>query len=188
MDAEQEGSPAAERPKENEMSRPTMGTIAILSIGMLCISWVAYGDDVVSKPSTAAAVSRGADRELLGFTGALLIQLRVKDLDRAIAYYRDVLGFEFYHRSDELSWAKLRSPVQHVTVGLGTSLEPRGSGTLSLNFSVKDIATARAALEKRGVVFKGPTVTIPEVVKLADFDDPDGNTIRLAQGLDPSEE
>ena len=57
---------------------------------------------------------------------------------------------------------------------------------LSLNFSVRDIAEARTRLETRGVVFKGETMTIEGVVKLADFDDPDGNRIRLAESLDPN--
>ena len=51
---------------------------------------------------------------------------------------------------------------------------------MSMNFGVKDIEKARATLESRGVEFSGPTITIPGVVMLADFEDPDGNRIRLA--------
>jgi predicted enzyme related to lactoylglutathione lyase len=55
-----------------------------------------------------------------------------------------------------------------------------GSGTTSLNISVRDIEAARSALEGRGVEFTGPIIDIPGVVRLADFRDPDGNKIRLA--------
>lgn len=119
----------------------------------------------------------------LGFGDSLLIQVAVSDLDRAIAFYRDVLGFELFHRNDSLSWAKVRSPVTNVVIGLGASAKPKGSGTLTLNFTVRDIERTRKLLEERGVTFTGPTMTIPGVVKLADFADPDGNRIRLAQGL-----
>ncbi len=37
-----------------------------------------------------------------------------------------------------------------------------------------------AILESRDVVFDGPTIEVPGVVRLADFKDPDGNRIRLA--------
>jgi hypothetical protein len=42
------------------------------------------------------------------------------------------------------------------------------------------VAAARALLEKRGVVFPGPTQVIPGKVALAGFTDPDGNRLRLA--------
>jgi hypothetical protein len=38
-------------------------------------------------------------------------------------------------------------------------------------------------VEERGVKFSGPTINIPDKVKLADFTDPDGNRIRLAESL-----
>ena len=50
-----------------------------------------------------------------------------------------------------------------------------------LNFGVTgDIEAARAALERRGVVFEGPTRVIPGKVRLAAFRDPDGYRIRIA--------
>ena len=50
-----------------------------------------------------------------------------------------------------------------------------------LNFGVQgDIEKAREALERRGVVFEGPTHVIPGKVRLAAFRDPDGYRIRLA--------
>ena len=127
-----------------------------------------------------------ADARSLGFTGTLLIQLRVGNLDRSIDFYTNVLGFELSHRNDDLAWAKVRPPGGRVVIGLGAGSEVKGSGTLSLNFSVRNIAETRTRLEARGVVFKGETMTIEGVVKLADFEDPDGNRIRLAESLDPN--
>lgn len=116
----------------------------------------------------------------LAYAGSLLIQLRVADLDRAITFYRDVLNFDLVLRNDELQWAKLKPGIPGVTIGLGVGPEVKGSGTTSLNFGVDDIDAARNLLENRGVQFLGPTITIPGVVRLADFNDPDDNKIRLA--------
>ena len=145
---------------------------------------IGAGEEKRTDPVNMAKAVRTGNP--IGFTNALLIQLRVADLDRGIAFYRDTLGFDLRLRDDELSWAKLYSPVNHVVIGLGEAPEGKGSGSLSLNFSVSDIAKARAILESRGVVFTGKTLTIPGVVKLADFKDPDGNTIRLAESLNPN--
>jgi len=110
----------------------------------------------------------------------LLVQLRVADLDRAVEFYTETLGFELERVDRPLKWARIKSGITGVTIGLGEGEDAKGSGTVSLNFGVGDIDGARRILEARGVVFLGPTQDIPGVVRLADFKDPDGNTIRLA--------
>jgi CreA protein len=110
----------------------------------------------------------------------LLIQLGVKDLDRAIRFYTDVLGFELTERRDDLQFAHLATNVDGLQIGLSQQAEPKGSGSVLLNIGVKDVAAARAALEARGVVFRRPTVVIPGKVALAEFADPDGNLLRFA--------
>lgn len=165
------------------MDRPRRMSIVLLTIVALGFPLWLGADD--SKPSHGKhKVFPNATQRAIGFTGSLLIQLRASDLDRAIAFYEKVLGFELFLRSEELSWAKLRSPANGVVIGIGLSEKSEGSGTLTLNFGVSDIEFTRRLLEDRGVKFNGETMTIPGVVKLADFTDPDGNRIRLAQGLD----
>jgi CreA protein len=110
----------------------------------------------------------------------LLIQLGVKDLDRAIRFYTDVLEFELTERRDDLHFAHLDTNVDGLEIGLSEQAEPKGSGSVLLNIGVKDVATARAALEARGVVFRRPTIVIPGKVALAEFTDPDGNLLRFA--------
>lgn len=89
-------------------------------------------------------------------------------------------GFDLVLRNDELRWAKISPGIPGVIIGLGEGEEVLGSGTISLNIGVVDIETARMKLQKRGVRFLAETITIPNVVKLADLIDPDGNKIRLA--------
>ncbi len=161
------------------LNRSIVVLSAIVALGFPL--WLGADD---SKPSHGQHKAfPNATQRAIGFTGSLLIQLRASDLDRAIAFYEKTLGFETFHRSEELSWAKLRSPANGVVIGIGLSEKSGGSGTLSLNFGVSDIEFTRRLLEDRGVKFKGETILIPGVVKLADFTDPDGNHIRLAQGL-----
>lgn len=117
------------------------------------------------------------------FRPSLLVQMRVSDLDRAVRFYQGVLGFELRLRSDTLQWAELTFGIPNVAVGLGAGAEVKGSGSVSLNLGVEDVDLARTALEAKGVVFAGPTMTVPDKVKLAEFSDPDGNRIRLAEGL-----
>ena len=117
------------------------------------------------------------------WTRTLLVQIAVSDLDEAVSFYRDTLGFELESRDDDLNWARIKPGIANVTIGLGAGGAAQGSGTMSLNFSVADLDTARATLESRGVVFDGPTITVPGVVRLADLRDLDGNRIRLAQDI-----
>jgi predicted enzyme related to lactoylglutathione lyase len=110
----------------------------------------------------------------------LLIQLGVTDLDRSIAFYTTVLDFELTERRDDLRFAHLETNVPGVQIGLNAVAEAKGSGSAVLNISVVDVAASRTLLESRGVTFRGETVIIPKKVALAQFADPDGNTLRLA--------
>jgi catechol 2,3-dioxygenase-like lactoylglutathione lyase family enzyme len=128
----------------------------------------------------AAGQESGMDDRAVPFQPGALVQFAVSDLDRSVAFYRDVLGLKMNLRNDALSWAKFDTALPGLTLGIGQSETVEGSGTTSLNLTVGDADAARELLESRGVVFKGDTVRIPGVVTLADFTDPDGNLIRLA--------
>src|SRR5919202_4459527 len=121
----------------------------------------------------------------LGYDGRLHCDLRVTDLDRALAWYTDVLGFSIVHHVPEAGWAELQTPVEAVRVGL-TAVEtmPRPGGGAVLTFNVRDVDAARAYLEERGDIrFDGDTCTIEGWVRPATVFDPDGNPVMLAQGL-----
>lgn len=124
----------------------------------------------------------------LGYDGGLTCALQCADLDRALAWYRDVLGFEVLYRVDEMAWCEMRSAVDGVQVGLGQVEEPEVKGGATLTWGVVDIDTARARLEDQEVRFDGETLTIPNMVRLATFFDPDGNKHMLYQDLAAQEE
>lgn len=117
------------------------------------------------------------------FNGGLTCALECADLESALAWYRQVLGFELMYQVDELAWAELRSPVAGVTVGLGQVENPQTRGGATLTWGTHDIEAARDTLEKEGVRFDGPNQDIPGMVRLATFFDPDGNKHMLYQDL-----
>ena len=110
----------------------------------------------------------------------MLVQLGVKDLNRSIRFYTDLLGFSVTERRDDLKFVHLATNVDGLQIGLNETESPAGSGSVLVNIGVTDVAGARRALEARGVVFAGETVVIPGKVMLAEFDDPDGNRLRFA--------
>ena len=121
----------------------------------------------------------------LGYSGELTCAMQVSDLDQGIAWYRDVLGFELLYRADDIGWCELQTPIPGagVTVGLSQVEKPMTRGGATLTFSVSDIDKARIMLEANKVRFDGDTLTIPGLVRLATFFDPDGNKFMFSQSL-----
>ena len=119
----------------------------------------------------------------IDWAGESTAALEVSDYDRSLAWYRDVLGWEVVFELPEWKWAQLQSPVKGLLVGLGQSEEITKGGGATLTFTVSDIDAARGYLEGQGVRFDGETRQVEDMVKLATFYDPDGNTFMLAQQL-----
>ena len=110
----------------------------------------------------------------------LLVQLGVANLDRAITFYTETLGFEMTERRNDLKFAHVSTNVPGLEIGLNEIAAPKGSGSIVLNIGVKDVVATRTQLEGRGLKFNGETVIIPGKVALATFADPDGNVLRFA--------
>ena len=123
----------------------------------------------------------------IDYADHLTISCSGSDLERSIAWYRDLLGFELIYKLDEMGWCELRTPWQGISIGIGQSEEPKVGGTTPV-FGVEDIEAARGHLESNGVRFDGETQVIPDMVKLATFYDPDGNPWMLAESSIPETE
>jgi catechol 2,3-dioxygenase-like lactoylglutathione lyase family enzyme len=109
----------------------------------------------------------------------LTISVNVADLERSIAWYRDVLGFEVEYRMDDIGWAELTTPFGAVNVGLSQTEQQRAGGTVP-TWGVKDIEGAREHLASRGVRLDD-VFDVQGMVKLMGFYDPDGNPWMFAQ-------
>jgi len=103
---------------------------------------------------------------------------RVRDLDRARAFYRDVLGFEETFVDWDDRWAKLVHGGMEVALAEG---DPEVEGGVA-HVDVPDVKAEadrlRAAGVEVGVVFE-----LTGEIRLVDVFDPDGNRIQLAQSL-----
>jgi predicted enzyme related to lactoylglutathione lyase len=133
----------------------------------------------------AGSAGRSEEAGTIRYQDAVLVQLAVTDLDRAVRFYTEVLEMELELRNDDLGWARVKPGLAGFTIGLGRQEKVEGSGTISINLGVAELDEVRSSLEARGVVFDGPTQEIPGVVRLAGFRDPDGNWIRLAGAPSP---
>lgn len=119
----------------------------------------------------------------IDYDGGLTCAMQCSDLEKSIAWYRDLLGFGLDYKMDEMGWCELKSPVPGVNVGLSQVETPEVKGGATLTWGVKDIDAVRSALESKDVRFDGETMTIPDMVRLATFFDPDGNKLMLYQTL-----
>lgn len=116
------------------------------------------------------------------YAGQVTVSVGVADLDRAIEWYRQALGFEVIYKLEEYGWCEVSTPIDGVSIGLNQGDGPKGGA--SPFFAVRDIEAARRHLEAAGARFDGDTTEVAGMVKLASFSDPDGNTYGLAQNLD----
>jgi predicted enzyme related to lactoylglutathione lyase len=127
-----------------------------------------------------AALGAGQQATRITYRPAIVLQLAVADLTRAIRFYEDVLEWKMTERRDDLGFAHIATNVSGLELGLSAGSPNSGTGASIVNIGVANVAEARALLEKRGVRFAGPTQVIPGKVALAAFADPDGNRLRLA--------
>lgn len=115
-----------------------------------------------------------------------LVPLPVADVDRAIDFYGDKLGFTKdvdVRPAEGVRVVQMTPEGSGCSVGFGTGLDVYAGepGTIrGLHLVVEDIAEARAELVRRGVDV-GEIQDFGGGVKGAGFADPDGNTLELQE-------
>jgi catechol 2,3-dioxygenase-like lactoylglutathione lyase family enzyme len=110
------------------------------------------------------------------------VDIPTRSVDRAIAFYRDVLELP----------QNPREPTEfeagNVTLALwkpeDQGVDFPASGAHGIALRVDDVAAARAELEAKGVVFTGERDS--GVCNMAFFDDPDGNSLILHRRYAPA--
>ena len=118
--------------------------------------------------------------------GQLLIP--VDDLDRAVPFYRDVLGLQFlFSATPQMAFFQCGDVRLLVGVPPAGRAAQRGS---TIFFQVADIGSVFASLNGKGVKF----MAAPHIVHrtpdselwLAEFTDPDGNQLALMSQTTPA--
>jgi lactoylglutathione lyase len=118
------------------------------------------------------------------------VMVNVSDMSRSVAFYRDTLGLRLKFESP--GWSEFETGA--TTLALHAAARPAGSeaapqagpvaGTCSIGFSVPDIKSTYAELQKRGARFvMPPTEQVNEGIQLAVCVDPDGLAISFAEPL-----
>jgi len=109
------------------------------------------------------------------------LMIPVTDLDRALQFYRDVLGLKFLFAAPP-QMAFFQSGAVRILIGVLPSGEPHRPAA-GIYFNVDDIQAAHAQLAGRGVQFQAEPHVVhrtPEMeLWLAEFLDPDGNRLAL---------
>lgn len=101
----------------------------------------------------------------------------VRDMDAALAFYRDVLGLPLLRRDGD-EWAELEAgPVRLALHGTADSMP--SSGTVV--FRVADLDGARIVLRERGADVDEHLGEVEGFARFATVRDPDGNPVQLIE-------
>ena len=108
------------------------------------------------------------------------VNVTVSDFERAVAFFRDVIGLPFNFADAEFGYASFATKGAAFAVVQAPEGEAVGRHT-GVGFAVDDLDAAHAALVEEGVEFPRPPTREPWGGYMAVFADPDGNTYYLDQ-------
>jgi catechol 2,3-dioxygenase-like lactoylglutathione lyase family enzyme len=112
-----------------------------------------------------------------------LVPVPVSDVDRAIAFYTEKIGFNLDHDhqvNEQLRFVQLTPPGSACSIAIGTGLTEMAPGSIQgLQMVVPDARAAREELLGRGAEVS--EVDVQPWGSFVYFSDPDGNTWALQQ-------
>jgi catechol 2,3-dioxygenase-like lactoylglutathione lyase family enzyme len=108
------------------------------------------------------------------------VTLMVRDIERAVRFYTDVLGLKLKARYGD-QFAQVEAPGTIIALHPASEKgpQPGKSESISIGFAVDKLDVAVNELKSKGVVFS--RISDDVQVKLAFFTDPDGNPLYLSQ-------
>ena len=131
-----------------------------------------------------------------GFKDFQHVTISVSDIDRSIAFYRDLLGFPVLGRLNYRN--KIGLVIDFLDIGHGALIElfsfsmptkpnewqPNDiqAGLRHIGFKVRDVDAEVARLKAAGVEFTMEPTNATGRVRIAFFKDPDGTLLELVQG------
>jgi glyoxylase I family protein len=117
------------------------------------------------------------------------VRYQIKDVDRAIGFYTELLEFKLEHKTGTMFAMVSRGPLQLVLSGPGSSgarpmpdgrqQEPGGWNRIIIY--VRDLEAQIQRLKTAGTRFRN-TVEVGPGGKQIQIEDPDGNPIELHEG------
>ena len=113
-----------------------------------------------------------------------LVAISVTDVNRAIDFYKDKVGFNLDHDhtvNESLRFVQMTPPGSACSIcfGIGVADNMKPGSSKGLQMVVKDAQAAHDELQSRGV--NVTDVEIQSWGKLVHFEDPDGNSWTLQE-------
>lgn len=131
---------------------------------------------------------------LVPIRGLYEAHLTVRDLDRSIGFYRDVVGLTFAHRVPErhVAFFWMGAPRETMLGLWAIHTSPVFiRGPIAFRVGLADVARSVATLRAAGLTPRNGAAEIDEPVVLAwmpaasvSFDDPDGHSLEFIAPLD----
>jgi len=116
-----------------------------------------------------------------------LVPIPVADVDRAIDFYVEKIGFQLDHdvqNSETMRVVQLTPPGSACSIVMGTNLGEisamKPGSVKGLHLVVKDVGQVRELLAGRGVKVS-QMIVYPRGIKFVYFSDPDGNSWALQE-------
>jgi lactoylglutathione lyase len=110
------------------------------------------------------------------------IILRVEDLERSLAFYRDLLGITVLGSSESFAFLN-GGGVTLALNAIGIDMKANPPGLVEVVFEVDDVEATYESLSEAGVPFRlEPRVVMSDGgrdLMAADFRDPDGNILSI---------
>jgi catechol 2,3-dioxygenase-like lactoylglutathione lyase family enzyme len=107
------------------------------------------------------------------------VRLRVRDLERSLAHYRDVLGFESIGEASVRCGESVLMLVEDADAP--TDVAGLGLGWGYLTVQVRDCDAEVARVEELGARVPTRPITLGQVARMAMVSDPDGNLLEISQ-------
>ena len=120
---------------------------------------------------------------MLSIRGLYEIAIRVRDLPRAEAFYRDVLGLEVGLRNEQRRMLFMRAGGQDGMIVLQEDKNEWPTQHFAFTVAEEDIERAASHLKELGVAIKGPVFHEWMPAKSVYFADPDGHDLELCAPL-----
>jgi len=118
--------------------------------------------------------------------GIHLSWIVVKDVEKALKFYTEIVGLELLEFNKEFGWAELKGK-NGCTLGIAQENlehnEMAGKNAV-VSITVADLAKAIDHFKKKGVKLIGDVLEIPNHVKMQTFQDVDGNTFQIVECLE----
>lgn len=104
----------------------------------------------------------------------------VTDIDQALRFYRDVLGFVVaFTNGDPVSFAV----INQGDAQLHLSVQPETAGSIHAHLMVDDLDSIHDALRQAGISIRQPPTIQPWRLRDLVVADPDGNSFEIAEPL-----